>query len=63
MYLIDGKYKSEFIEGMAKYKDDFIMLLDMDKIFSSDELSILTQTTKEAEPQIETEDSTENQTE
>lgn len=60
---IGDKYKSEFIEGMARHNDDFIMLLDMDKIFSSDELTILKQTTEEAEPEIETKDTEENQTE
>ncbi len=46
---IGDKYKSEFIEGMAKHNDEFIMLLDMDQIFSSDEISILQKTTIEAE--------------
>ena len=32
---IGSKYKSEFIEGMAKINEDFIMLLNMDLIFSS----------------------------
>ncbi|NOQ26462.1 MAG: chemotaxis protein CheW [Bacteroidales bacterium] len=35
---IGSKYKSEFIYGMAKNGEEFIMLLDMDKVFSSDEL-------------------------
>ena len=35
---IGSKYKSEFIYGMAKSNDDFIMLLDMDKVFSADEI-------------------------
>jgi purine-binding chemotaxis protein CheW len=35
---IGSKYKSEFIYGMAKSNDDFIMLLDMDKVFSTDEI-------------------------
>lgn len=38
---IGSKYKSEFIEGIAKINDDFIMLLNMDLIFSSSELSLL----------------------
>jgi purine-binding chemotaxis protein CheW len=38
---IGSKYKSEFIEGMAKLNDEFIMLLNMDLIFSTDELSLL----------------------
>ncbi len=38
---IGSKYKSEFIEGITKSGDDFIMILDMDKVFSSEELSIV----------------------
>jgi purine-binding chemotaxis protein CheW len=35
---IGSKYKSEFIYGMAKSNEEFIMLLDMDKVFSADEI-------------------------
>jgi len=35
---IGSKYKSEFIYGMAKHDDSFIMLLDMEKAFSDDEI-------------------------
>lgn len=38
---IGSKYRTEFIEGMAKINDNFIMLLNMDLIFSSTELSLL----------------------
>ncbi|MFN8208539.1 MAG: chemotaxis protein CheW [Bacteroidales bacterium] len=38
---IGSRYKSEFIEGMAKVGENFIMILNMDLIFSTDELSIL----------------------
>jgi purine-binding chemotaxis protein CheW len=38
---IGSKYKSEFIEGMAKINEEFIMLLNMDLIFSTNELSLL----------------------
>jgi len=44
---IGNKYKSEFIEGMAKVNDEFIMLLNMDLIFSTDELSLLKDTSSE----------------
>lgn len=44
---IGSKYKSEFIEGMAKINEDFIMLLNMDLIFSSSELSLLKETSGE----------------
>ncbi|MBI9067275.1 MAG: chemotaxis protein CheW [Salinivirgaceae bacterium] len=46
---IGSKYKSQFIYGMAKNKDEFIMLLDMDKIFSADELIDLKQNTDKKE--------------
>lgn len=35
---IGSKYQSEFIYGMANPSDEFIMLLDMDKVFSTIEL-------------------------
>lgn len=36
-----SKYKSEFIEGMVKSGDQFIMLLNIDLLFSSEEANIL----------------------
>jgi purine-binding chemotaxis protein CheW len=54
---IGTKYKSEFIEGMAKVNDEFIMLLNMDLIFSTDELSLLRDTSSDV--QSETEPATE----
>ena len=38
---IGSKYKSEFIEGMVKANEQFIMMLNLDKVFSSDELITL----------------------
>ena len=35
---IGNRLKSEFIDGMAKIEDKFIMLLDMDKVFSIEEI-------------------------
>jgi len=35
---IGSKYKSEFIFGMAKNNENFIMLLDMDKVFSVEDI-------------------------
>jgi purine-binding chemotaxis protein CheW len=46
---IGSKYKSEFIEGMAKINDEFIMLLNMDLIFSTTELSLLRESSGEVE--------------
>jgi purine-binding chemotaxis protein CheW len=36
-----SKYKSQFIDGMVKSDDQFIMLLNIDALFSSEEASIL----------------------
>lgn len=45
---IGSKYQSKFIDGMMKVNDQFIMLLDVDKVFSSDDLILLKETTQEA---------------
>ena len=50
---IGSKYKSEFIYGMAKIKERFIMLLDMDKVFSTDEIISVKEKTAEGEKKIE----------
>jgi len=42
---IGNKYKSEFIYGMAKVDDNFIMLIDMQKVISADELTEITDKT------------------
>jgi purine-binding chemotaxis protein CheW len=38
---IGSRYKSEFITGMIKIQEEFIMLMDMNKVFSTDEISIV----------------------
>jgi purine-binding chemotaxis protein CheW len=38
---IGNKYKSVFIDGVAKEKEEFVMILNMDLIFSADEWSVL----------------------
>lgn len=38
---IGAKYKSEFIDGMVKRDEKFIMLLNLDKAFSSQEANLL----------------------
>ena len=38
---IGTKYKAEFIQGMWKKDEIFIMLLDIDKVFASIEMSVL----------------------
>lgn len=53
---IGSKYKSEFIYGVAKVDENFIMLLDMEKVFSSDEIISLKEKTNEGEGKIEQDD-------
>lgn len=53
---IGSKYKSEFIYGMAKQDDNFIMLLDMDKILSADEILDVQEKTMEGEEQMQKEE-------
>jgi purine-binding chemotaxis protein CheW len=38
---IGSRWKTEFIKGIGKQNDDFIILLDIDRIFSSDELAVV----------------------
>ena len=38
---IGTRLNTEFIKGMGKKNDDFIILLDIDKVFSSEELSLV----------------------
>ena len=57
---IGSKYKSEFIYGMVKVDEKFIMLLDMEKVFSTDEIISLKEKTDEGETKIET-DATETE--
>jgi purine-binding chemotaxis protein CheW len=47
---IGSKYKSKFIDGIYKMNDErFVMLLDIDKIFSTDEIMMLKDTTESDE--------------
>jgi purine-binding chemotaxis protein CheW len=38
---IGTRLKTDFIKGMGKRNDQFIMILDIDKVFSTDELAIV----------------------
>lgn len=38
---IGTRLRTEFIKGMGKRDDQFIIILDIDKVFSSDELSLV----------------------
>lgn len=42
---IGAKYKSEFINGMIKLDEQFIIVLDLDKVFTADELLSLKDST------------------
>jgi purine-binding chemotaxis protein CheW len=46
---IGSKYKSEFISGVANIDEKFIMILDMDAIFSSDDISSILDKTAESQ--------------
>ena len=45
---IGSKYRNEFITGVTKINDSFIMILDVDAIFSFEELSVLKVTSDKA---------------
>jgi purine-binding chemotaxis protein CheW len=45
---LGSRYRSEFINGVIKQGEDFIMLLDMDKALTSDELIMITNSTSDA---------------
>ncbi len=34
-------YREDFIDGIGKIEDDFIMILNIDKVFSAEELSVM----------------------
>jgi len=42
---IGSRYRAEFIEGIIQQGDGFVMLLDIDKVFSSMDIVALTQST------------------
>jgi purine-binding chemotaxis protein CheW len=46
---IGKNYKSEFIFGMAKVDESFVMLLDMQKVLSTEELTEITDRTENKE--------------
>ena len=43
------RFRAEFLRGMGKRDENFIMILDMDKVFSSDELALVQQKEETAE--------------
>jgi len=44
---IGTKLNSDFIRGMGKVSDRFLMILDIDRVFSSDDLAVLAGSTGE----------------
>ena len=53
---IGSKYKSEFIEGVANIDEKFIMILDMDAVFSTEDVTDLLTKTEETENTTEIEE-------
>jgi len=50
---IGTRLRTEFIKGMGKHHDEFIIILDIDKVFSSDELSLVQGVGEESETETE----------
>lgn len=46
---IGTKLNTEFIRGMGKHDDKFIIILDVDKVFSTDEITLLQTSTPASE--------------
>lgn len=38
---IGTRLKTDFLRGMGNYHDEFVMILDIDKVFSSEEMSLV----------------------
>ncbi|MCD6566957.1 MAG: chemotaxis protein CheW [Bacteroidales bacterium] len=51
---IGSKYQSEFIDGMIKEKDEFIILLNMNKVFSAEEVDTIVKTPETGNQKPET---------
>jgi purine-binding chemotaxis protein CheW len=43
---IGTRLNTDFLKGMGKRDEDFVMILDIDKVFSADDLSIVNQTSQ-----------------
>ncbi|EAT14634.1 chemotaxis protein CheW [Desulfuromonas acetoxidans] len=46
---IGTKLDTEFIRGMGKHNEEFIIILDIDRVFSADEISLIQATNRSAE--------------
>ncbi|MCE3226851.1 MAG: chemotaxis protein CheW [Bacteroidetes bacterium] len=49
---IGARYRSEFIKGMINEKDQFMMLLDIDKVFSAADIETILETHNEIEEAV-----------
>ena len=47
-----SRMNTDFLQGMGKHNERFIMILNIDKVFSSDELALVQQTGAPAEENI-----------
>lgn len=47
---LGSKLNTQFIKGMGKIDKNFVMILDIDKVFSSDQLSELQESQRETAP-------------
>lgn len=52
---IGTRWRTEFIKGIGKQQNRFIILLDIDRVFSTDELSLMETVDVQAVPEINTE--------
>ncbi len=50
---IGSKFNPEYMHGMVKMDDNFIMVLNVDKVFSTDELVMVAETADKARPAVE----------
>ena len=50
---IGTRLNTEFIRGMGKYKDQFIIILDINKVFSTDDLNLFKASGEQPQPQDE----------
>lgn len=48
---VGAKWRTEFIKGIGKQEEDFIIILDVDRVFSSDELAVVHAVDSNAEAQ------------
>lgn len=59
---IGTKLRTDFIKGMGKYSDKFILLLDINKVFSTDELALVQSAENEPSGETRTADAAEKKT-